>query len=338
MTSPCLLPRASLTDVVRGRAPLVGSRLRSDGPRGFASPIEARMHLGVLYEDPLEAESAALSGRSAASDLGLLVRVGLARALGGGAQEAPPEPRPFIVSAHVDNVSIDDAVRGVLEAPRGRGRLVVFVHPHALNLARFDRDLQAQLGRADRVFGDGVGVRLAARVLGTPLLANVNGTDLLPRLCAAASEQGVPLVLVGAKEGVAARCAEKLRGAHPGLSIPMTSHGFLDAPATARVLADIRALGRVVLLVGMGSPIQERWASAARDALPEATVVTVGGLFDFFSGDVPRAPLAVRELGLEWAFRMAQEPRRLARRYLVGNPLFLALACAQRLGSHAPDS
>jgi N-acetylglucosaminyldiphosphoundecaprenol N-acetyl-beta-D-mannosaminyltransferase len=81
----------------------------------------------------------------------------------------------------------------------------------------------------------------------------------------------------------------------------------------------------------MGSPIQERFAWEHLAHIPTATVITVGGLFDFFSGRVPRAPLAWRELGLEWLFRLVQEPRRLAKRYLVGNPLFLLLALKQRL-------
>ncbi len=83
--------------------------------------------------------------------------------------------------------------------------------------------------------------------------------------------------------------------------------------------------------VGMGSPRQEAWAEEHLSGVAGLTVLTVGGLFDFFSGRMPRAPLAVRELGLEWAYRLAQEPRRLASRYLVGNPLFVSRVVRQRL-------
>jgi len=108
-------------------------------------------------------------------------------------------------------------------------------------------------------------------------------------------------------------------------------HGFLDDDSSAHLAASIRALGRCLVMVGMGIPRQERWAWRWLRELPEATVLTVGGLFDFFSGDVQRAPVAWRELGLEWLWRLRSEPRRLAARYLLGNPLFLTLTLTQRL-------
>lgn len=331
-----LLPRAPLGDVVRGRAPLVGSRLDPAAPRGFVSPIEARVDLGLLYDDARGAERALLARRTARTDAETIAKTCVARALGGG-PGATTTDRPFIVSARVDNVTPERALELVFAAPRTaqgetpRGRFIAFAHPHALNLAWSDGALRARLADADAVLPDGVGLRIAARIAGSPLVANVNGTDLLPLLCAEAVRRGTRLALVGAKEGVAARAAENLKSAHAGLDVALVSHGYLDARATQELLVRVRALGRVVVLVGMGSPAQEKWCHEARAHAPEATFVTVGGLFDFFSGDVPRAPLAVRELGLEWAFRMAQEPRRLAKRYLLGNPLFLGLATIGRL-------
>ncbi len=327
-----LLPRARVRDVLSNRASLVGARVDPGAKRGLVSPIEPRLSLGVLYEDPLHAERAALADRSAKADAGLLLRVAAARVVG-GAHTGPRKRRPWLVSARVDNVTIEEALDLVFEEPTaGRGRFIAFAHPHALNLARFDARLRARLADADAVLPDGVGLRIAGRIAGAPLVANVNGTDLLPNLCTQAAARRVKLAFVGAKDGVAARAAANLTASHPGLDVAFVSHGFLDEAATADVLARIRELGRVVVLVGMGSPVQERWCHEARRAAPQATFVTVGGLFDFFSGDIPRAPLAIRELGLEWAFRMAQEPRRLAKRYLLGNPLFLGLACIDQLG------
>jgi N-acetylglucosaminyldiphosphoundecaprenol N-acetyl-beta-D-mannosaminyltransferase len=332
--SPALLPRASLRDVVRGRAPLVGARIDPRARRGFVSPIEARLDLGVLYGDATIAERDALERRSLSSDAATLAKTCVARALGGGDRSERAAKRPFIVSSRVDNVTIREALELVFQAPsNGQGRFIAFAHPHALNLARFDAGLRQRLAEADAVLPDGVGLRIAGRITGAPLVANVNGTDLLPLVCEEAARRGTKLALVGAKDGVAERAAHNLRDGYPGLQIPLVSHGYLDEPATKEILDRVRALGRVVVLVGMGSPAQERWCHAARALAPEATFVTVGGLFDFFSGDVPRAPLAVRELGLEWAFRMAQEPRRLGKRYLVGNPLFLGLAVLSRLGA-----
>lgn len=338
-----LLPRASLLDVARGRARVVGSRLHPDAPRGFVSPIEARVRLGLDHEGRSEIareERVRLEARSARADARALLSAAVAAVLAPRpSSEAPARPR--VVSAYVDNLTADAAIARILErgaAPGegGRARMVHFVHPHALNLAVLDAALRAQLARADLVLPDGVGVRVAARILGVRMLHNLNGTDLLPRLCDEAAARDVPLALVGAAPGVAARCARNLRGSRPSLRIPIVESGFLDAARTASLRAELaelaRAHGRIVVLVGMGSPRQEAWAARHLRDLPGLTVVTVGGLFDFYAGDVPRAPPALRELGLEWVFRIAQEPRRLLARYALGNPAFLALAVAQRAG------
>ncbi|MEZ4255718.1 MAG: WecB/TagA/CpsF family glycosyltransferase [Polyangiales bacterium] len=220
----------------------------------------------------------------------------------------------------------------------GRARMVHFVHPHALNLAAFDADYAALLADADIILPDGVGLRIAAKMLGVALEHNVNGTDLLPLLCARATASARPLILIGGAEGVASACADALVRSHPGLRVPFTSHGFLDAAGIARVEEAVRAHAPCVVLVGMGSPLQERWAWEHLASIPRITVLTVGGLFDFFSGRIPRSPLVWRELGLEWLWRLRQEPTRLGRRYLLGNPLFLTLAAKQRLfGPNAAD-
>lgn len=329
--TPELLPRASLTDVVTGKTPLVGSRLDPAAPRGLFSPVESRVHLGIPYGDLAEDEARYLRDRDAAKDAGVVLRALFASALAQEAAQAHPAPK--IVSARVHNLSIHEALDAIFEPPdeRDRARIVHFVHPHALNLASFDADLAKRFSEADLVLPDGIGIRIAASILGVSMRHNLNGTDLLPLLCRRASEEGVPLALIGAAPGIAEACAEKLSEGSPGLSIPLVSHGFIDVAEAKAVAAKVARLGRSIALVGMGSPLQERFAWEHLAHLREATVITVGGLFDFFSGRVPRAPLAWRELGLEWLFRMLKEPRRLAKRYLVGNPLFLALALKQKL-------
>jgi N-acetylglucosaminyldiphosphoundecaprenol N-acetyl-beta-D-mannosaminyltransferase len=325
-----LLPRAPLRDVLRGRAPLVGSRCDPGAPRGFVSPIEAPLRLGLCHGSPAEEEAPRLAPRERSGglgDLGVLARAALAALWPAGGR---PEPRPFIVSARVDNVTAGEALEAIFAPSPGRATMIHFVHAHALNLAALDPSFAALLGCADRLFPDGIGLRVAGALLDVAVRANVNGTDLLPLLCREAARREVPLAFVGAAPGVAERCAERLAGEVPGLRVAFTEHGYLSPEEAARVAGRVRAAGRVVVLVGMGSPLQERWAWRHLAPVPGATVLTVGGLFDFFSGRVPRAPAALREVGLEWAYRLAQEPRRMAGRYLLGNPLFLALTLAQR--------
>ena len=148
----------------------------------------------------------------------------------------------------------------------------------------------------------------------------------------------LPIVMIGGELGVADACASAWIESTPGLDVRIRRQGFLSPREIETLREELRALGEAVVLVGMGSPIQERWAFDHLRDVPGLRVLTVGGVFDYFAGRVPRAPVVWRELGLGWLFRLRQEPRRLAKRYLVGNPLFVAAAVAQRLGvlPHVP--
>ena len=325
-----LLPRASLMALLHGEASLIGARLDASARRGLFSPVEARLLLGIPYGDLLQEEARYLAQRSVMGDVGLITRALFAKLLSlGGARRI--EPRPWIVSAYIDNLSIAEALDAITAPPKAAGaRMIHFVHPHALNLAVKDTALSAALRAADLVLPDGIGVRLAAALLGVSLTHNINGTDLLPLLCQRAIASGTPLALIGGAPGVALECAKRLKATHPGLKFALISHGFLTAEESRRIAARLRSYPGVIALVGMGSPLQESWARRYLSELSGA-VLTVGGLFDFFSGRVPRAPMAWRELGLEWVYRLLQEPRRMARRYLLGNPLFLLRAFHQKL-------
>lgn len=331
------LPRARLPDVVRGKAQLIGSRFNADKPRGVFSPIEARLRMGIPYGDMREAEEEYFARRTFGTDVGVLARTALAYALSPSSR-AEAVQRPFVVSARVDNVSIDEATEKIFAEPCAtRARFAFFVHAHALNLARFNPAYARLLADADVLLPDGIGIRMAANLLGVALRHNINGTDLFPALCREAAKRGIPIVLIGGAPGVAEACAARIKSDTPGLDVPVVSSGFFASDEAAQAVADrIRALGRSLVLVGMGSPRQEEWSWRFLRDNAGATVLTVGGLFDFFSGRIRRAPIFWREAGLEWAYRMLQEPRRLAKRYLFGNPLFLALALEQRIRRRRP--
>ncbi len=321
--------KPSFVDVLAGRAPLVGARFASEFAEGWVSPADARLALGLAYEDAAAIERDYLSARSSRRDLALVARTLVARALA-PAREGSLEERPWVVACAVDNVTIPEAIERIVAPPRrDRARMVHFVHPHALNLATNDPSLRARLASADLVLPDGIGLQIGARIVGTPLKHNVNGTDLLPLLCDALAEREIPLSLVGAAPGVAAACAARLKERHPSLIVAEVEHGFIQGAERDALIERLRRVGGVVL-VGMGTPIQERWAWEHLAAVSGITVLTVGGLFDFYSGRIPRAPMALREVGLEWTWRLAQEPTRLAKRYLLGNPVFLARSLKQR--------
>jgi N-acetylglucosaminyldiphosphoundecaprenol N-acetyl-beta-D-mannosaminyltransferase len=325
-----LLPRASLRDLLRGNARLIGSRLPGGSPRGYVSPIEARLHMGIAYGDLRLDEERYFEARTIRSDAGVLVRAAISRVF--AQNGVPTEARPLIVSARVDNLTVEDALdRIFLAAPRDRARMVHFAHPHSLTVGEMNRAHAGRLARADLVLPDGIGVRLAGAVLGTAVPYNLNGTDLLPLICQRAVKADMALALIGGQPGVVDECARRLLATHPGLRIPIVRHGFLDVAQIEETVMAVRSLSPCLVLVGMGSPLQEEWAWQHLASVGGAVVLTVGGLFDFYSERIPRAPKALRELGLEWTFRLWQEPRRLARRYLLGIPFFLGLVLRQRL-------
>jgi exopolysaccharide biosynthesis WecB/TagA/CpsF family protein len=146
------------------------------------------------------------------------------------------------------------------------------------------------------------------------------GTDFIPDLLAALGDLRPRVFLYGAAPGIADRAARVLEGRCPGLRVVGTDHGFGDATV---VVARVRAARPDVLLVALGNPLQEAWIADHLRSLDARVAIGVGALFDYLSGNVRRAPTWVRTLRCEWLFRLALEPGRLWRRYVLGNPRFL---------------
>lgn len=234
---------------------------------------------------------------------------------------------------HITDTTIPRAALWLVEQARdNRPTNVAFLNAHCVNVAYTRSEYRQAMTSMDRVFADGIGVRIAARWAGIDLQDNVNGTDLFPVLCETAAQAGVGVYLLGARHGIAAAAAEQMQARTPGLQISGTHHGYIADPAAEeRAIAEINASGAGILLVAMGVPSQELWIARNRHRILVPVVVGVGGLFDYYSGRIPRAPAALRKAGLEWAWRLAQEPRRLARRYLLGNIEFLARLAWLRL-------
>ena len=213
----------------------------------------------------------------------------------------------------------------------GAVRSVFFLNAHCANLRARNRTYAAALARADMILPDGIGVELAARMTGARLTENLNGTDFTPALLHRAARRGLSVFLFGARPGTAERAANILCQTIPGLRIAGTRDGYAGAADADAAVAQINASGANILLVAMGVPQQELWIDAHLPDLKPQLVLGVGALFDFLAGTVSRAPVVVRKARLEWLWRLAQEPRRLAKRYLIGNATFMARAAAHAL-------
>ncbi len=217
----------------------------------------------------------------------------------------------------------------------GRLGLVLNVNAHCLNLCYEDPALRSSLNGADVVFCDGAGVMLAARILGGHIPARITYAAWIWRLADFAAAEGFSLYFLGAQPGVAQEAAKRLRERYPGLRIVGVRHGYFDHSAGSAeneaVLEGINATAPDILLVGLGMPLQERWLSQNRHRLDARVALSGGAVFDYVSGRVLRGPPILTERGFEWLARLLHEPRRLWRRYLLGNPLFLSRVLRQFL-------
>jgi len=339
-----LEPRASLLDVARRRARLVGARTgvarRDLGlVPGVVSPYEIRTRLGLRYGDPPIEEARYERSRSAATDARLLARWALVTVLSRplSAPETPTSRgRIRIVSAPVDPLDTVETIARIRSFLREqRSARVFFAHAHSLNIAARFPQLRADFERADLVLPDGIGLRVGATILGWRLPANVNGTDLVPELLQKLAADDIPIALIGGGKDVALRAYESWKTNAP-VRLVGAWDGFGTDEDYAGVAQKISAASPCVVLIALGSPLQERFAFRFLGRCPGVVCITVGGLFDFASGAKPRAPLGWRELGLEWLWRLLHEPRRLAGRYLLGNPEFLARVIAQRMRHGRP--
>lgn len=246
-----------------------------------------------------------------------------------GAHPAETRKLPLCPVLGLPLVSADaETVIRTLLSP-GR-RTVFFLNAHCANIRASNASYAAALARADYVLPDGIGVELAARMQGRRLAANLNGTDLTPRLLRLAARWGMSVFLIGGTPGTADAAAQRLCLDIPGLRIAGTRDGFAGAARPEEAIDEINASGADIVLVAMGVPQQELWIDEYRHLIDAPLVLGVGALFDFLAGNVRRAPAWVRRRRMEWAWRLAMEPRRLAKRYLVGNAAFLA-----RAASHA---
>ncbi len=211
----------------------------------------------------------------------------------------------------------------------GQKQRVYFVNAHCVNMAFRHREYWEALAQGELVLADGSGVLLGSRLLGLPIRHNLNGTDLVPRLCAQAAQRRLTVFLLGAEPGVADLAAARLMNAYPGLRVVGVQHGFFGPEEEAGVIVRINAARPDILLVAMGVPRQEVWITRHWERLDVGAAFAVGALFDFIAERFKRAPGWMRRLGIEWVFRLIQEPGRLWQRYLLGNLVFLArVACA----------
>jgi N-acetylglucosaminyldiphosphoundecaprenol N-acetyl-beta-D-mannosaminyltransferase len=337
----------ALWNILLGQMSFVGPRaLKHDEPLppegvahprfslrpGYVNPWWLRVRSNMTFDDEFAVDADYVSGISLKSDLGILVRSVLAAIYGRDEEEG--EETLSLLGVHIANLTTADAVACIDSVIKAKGQQQVsFVNADSLNKAYSDEAFRNTLNAGDVVLGDGIGIKLGTRMTRQHIRENVNGTDLFPRLCEHMSREGQSLYLLGAKEGVPERVRDWVRTHHPGVNVVGARNGYFARDEEEDVCAAIRKARPDVLLVAFGAPRQESWIQEHLPKLNTHVAIGVGGLFDFYSGNTPRAPVWMREAGIEWVYRLIQEPRRMFKRYLVGNFVFVIRILKDRRGA-----
>lgn len=234
--------------------------------------------------------------------------------------------RVSVMGAPVDPWTMAQTVQAA-DALVGAGCFAHLIGVNADKLLQMRDDpwMDACVRRCEVVNADGASMVMAARRLGAAVPERVAGVDLMWELCALAEGRGYPVYLLGARAEVVEKAAAALSEKHPGLAVAGFRDGYFAEGEFDAVAEEVSSAGPAVVFVGITSPKKERLIERFRELGARGAFVGVGGAFDVVSGSIPRAPMWMRRASLEWLFRMAQEPGRLARRYLVGNARFLRM-------------
>ncbi len=309
---------------------------------GLVNIWDLRQRTAVDFGSEQDAELEYVSQRGLRHDFGLLLRAALLAWMPSPKSSTVPNAQRVCVGdVFFDNIDMTQAIDQLSRMIDGNTtQQVSFVNPACVNIAAHDRGYRRILARTAMVLPDGIGIKIAADIMGLPLKQNVNGTDLFPRLCDMLARRGASLYLLGGQPGVVERVAQEVQAQWPTLRIAGYRDGFFGVAHEGEVAAEVRASGADVLLVARGVPLQDIFIDRQLHQLGVKVAIGVGGLFDFVSGRISRAPNWMRDTGLEWVYRLMQEPGRMWQRYLVGNFTFLGRIMLQRLGfrQRADDS
>lgn len=235
-----------------------------------------------------------------------------------------PWPRPIIFGCPVDAVTEAQAVDWVHRSIAARTPVRVGA-VNAAKLVKMERDpeLARVVGSCELILADGMSVAWAARLMEGTRLGRVAGIDLMEALIASAAEHGHRIFFLGAKPEILERMLAVLTERYPRLQVAGSHHGYFSAQEEPRVVELIQKANADILFVGMGTPAKELWIDRHFQTAGVPVSMGVGGSFDVAAGLVKRAPRWMQRFGLEWFFRLAQEPRRLWRRYFHTTSIFI---------------
>lgn len=227
-----------------------------------------------------------------------------------------------ILGVHVDKVTKEEALDKFKTIVAAEGcQMIITPNSEIVMSASKDAQLKTIINDAEMVIPDGIGLVYASRIMGQPLKERVTGIDFLESALSYLNGKRGSIFLLGSKPGVAPKAAEKMKEKYPGLHIAGTYHGYFNESDEKEIVKNINDAGPDLLCVALGSPKQEKLVKKYQNQLNVKAAIGIGGSLDVWAGELKRAPKFYQDYGLEWLYRLIQEPRRYKR--MAALPLFI---------------
>jgi len=235
-----------------------------------------------------------------------------------------------ILDLEIDNLTMMETIEKIARLIEKKQNAMIFTpNVHRLVFGKKNKKIEEIYQKADMLIPDGMPLIWASRILGTPLKEKVSGSDLLPLFCQDASKKGYKLFFLGSAPGVADEAKDILMQNYPGLKIIGTYSpplGFEnDTPEIIKITEMIKREKPDILFLGLGFPKEEEFLRKYKDIIQVPVSMGIGATFDFITGKQKRAPLWMQKWGFEWLHRLSHDPKRLWKRYFIGNTLFISL-------------
>jgi N-acetylglucosaminyldiphosphoundecaprenol N-acetyl-beta-D-mannosaminyltransferase len=224
----------------------------------------------------------------------------------------------------LDVVDKENALKMCDNALRGKiCQSLFFVNAHCYNIAQKDTAYRKALNAADLIFNDGIGLKIGSALAKIKFKDNLNGTDLIPEFIKSCVQLSKKIYLLGGKDDIAMKAKLALEKRYGNISIVGIHNGYFSDEEERQIINDLNSKNVDVLIVGMGVPKQELWITRIKGQLTSVKICIAGGaIIDFIAGNVTRAPNWMRKMQIEWFYRLLLEPKRLWKRYLIGNVQF----------------
>lgn len=242
--------------------------------------------------------------------------------------------RITILNTTIDVLDVQETINLVEEYIKTKTPLhLMGVNADKINEVNENERMKQIVNSCGVINADGASVVLASRFLNKPLPERVAGVDLMQSLVAVAADKGYSVYLLGAKQEVVKKTAEVLRRRYPNLNLVGFHNGYFKEDEWSTISEEVKSKSPDLVFVGITSPMKEYLIEYLQDCGHTSVFMGVGGSFDVISGNIPRAPLWMQKANLEWLFRVMQEPRRLFKRYFVGNGKFIKAVLSEKIKS-----